>query len=50
MSMGAVWFTVGMIFGMIAMVVISCAMAGSNTGVARDLHDGEMDSEEDGEG
>lgn len=30
MSMGAVWFAVGMIVGMIALAVISCAMAGSN--------------------
>ena len=28
--MGAVWFAVGMIVGMIALVVISCAIAGSN--------------------
>lgn len=31
MSMGVVWFVVGMISGMIAMVVISCVMAVSNT-------------------
>lgn len=30
MSMGAVWFAVGVIVGMIALVVIACAMAGSN--------------------